>query len=141
MASHRTAFVYRQRIRITSLTSPLFSSIPGALLQLLRRYGFPAAKMKLPCKADRCNIDRTLGDYHIARKASFEAKAWEQIRSGFGGPPGCRCRWRGGAAAAAGAPVADALTHNAVVTHKITLGEEEIADVSLATSRDHGDTA
>ena len=56
MAPHRTAFVYRQRIRITSLTSPLFSSIPGALLQLLRRYGFPAAKMKLPCKADRCNI-------------------------------------------------------------------------------------
>ena len=39
----------------------------------------------------------------------------------------------GGASSATGAPVADALTHNAVITHEITLGEEEIADVSLAT--------
>jgi hypothetical protein len=39
----------------------------------------------------------------------------------------------GGASAATGAPVADALTHNAAMTHEITLGEEEIADVSLAT--------
>jgi hypothetical protein len=37
----------------------------------------------------------------------------------------------GGAAPAAGAPVADALTHNAVVTHEITLGEEEIAVASV----------
>jgi hypothetical protein len=39
----------------------------------------------------------------------------------------------GGASAATGALVADALTHNGVVSHEITLGEEEIADVSLAT--------
>jgi len=38
-----------------------------------------------------------------------------------------------GGASAAGAQVADALTHNAVVSHEITLGEEELADVSLAT--------
>ena len=38
-----------------------------------------------------------------------------------------------GAASAAGAQIADALTHKAVVNHEITLGEEEIADVSLAT--------
>ena len=38
-----------------------------------------------------------------------------------------------GGASAAGAQVADALTHKAVVSHEITLGEEEIADVSLAT--------
>jgi hypothetical protein len=38
-----------------------------------------------------------------------------------------------GAASAADAQVADALTHKAVVSHEITLGEEEIADVSLAT--------
>jgi hypothetical protein len=38
-----------------------------------------------------------------------------------------------GGASAGGAQVADALTHKAVVSHEITLGEEEIADVSLAT--------
>jgi hypothetical protein len=38
-----------------------------------------------------------------------------------------------GGASAAGAQVVDALTHKAVVSHEITLGEEEIADVSLAT--------
>ena len=38
-----------------------------------------------------------------------------------------------GGASAAGAQGADALTHKAVVSHEITLGEEEIADVSLAT--------
>jgi hypothetical protein len=37
-----------------------------------------------------------------------------------------------GAASAAGEQVADALTHNEVVSHEITLGEEEIAEVSLA---------
>jgi hypothetical protein len=39
----------------------------------------------------------------------------------------------GGVSAATGAPVADALTHNTIVSHEIMLGEEEIADVSLAT--------
>jgi hypothetical protein len=38
-----------------------------------------------------------------------------------------------GGASAGGAQVADALTHKAVVSYEITLGEEEIADVSLAT--------
>jgi len=38
-----------------------------------------------------------------------------------------------GASAATGGPAADMLTHNAVVPHEITLGEEEIAVVSLAT--------
>jgi hypothetical protein len=38
-----------------------------------------------------------------------------------------------GGASAAGAQVADALTHKAVVSHEITLGEEQITDVSLAT--------
>ena len=37
-----------------------------------------------------------------------------------------------GAASAAGAQVAEALTHKEVVSHEITLGEEEIAEVSLA---------
>ena len=38
-----------------------------------------------------------------------------------------------GGASAGGAQVADALTHKAVVSHEITLGEEEIAHVNLAT--------
>jgi hypothetical protein len=38
-----------------------------------------------------------------------------------------------GGASAAGAQVGDGPTHKAVVSHEITLGEEEIADVSLAT--------
>ena len=38
-----------------------------------------------------------------------------------------------GGASAAGAQVADGPTHKAAVSHEITLGEEEIADVSLAT--------
>ena len=38
-----------------------------------------------------------------------------------------------GASAATEAPVADVLTHNAGVSHEITLSEEEISDVSLAT--------
>ena len=38
-----------------------------------------------------------------------------------------------GGASAGGAQVADALTHKAVASHEITLGEEEIADVSLTT--------
>ena len=38
-----------------------------------------------------------------------------------------------GGASAGGVQVADALTHKALVSHEITLGEEEIADISLAT--------
>ena len=38
-----------------------------------------------------------------------------------------------GASAATEAPVADVLTHNAGASHEITLSEEEISDVSLAT--------
>ena len=38
-----------------------------------------------------------------------------------------------GGASAAGAQVADGSTHKAVVSDEITLGEEEIADVNLAT--------
>jgi hypothetical protein len=38
-----------------------------------------------------------------------------------------------GASAATEAPVADVLAHNAGVSHEITLSEEEISDVSLAT--------
>jgi hypothetical protein len=38
-----------------------------------------------------------------------------------------------GASAATEAPAADVLTHNAGVSHEITLSEEEISDVSLAT--------
>jgi len=38
-----------------------------------------------------------------------------------------------GASAATEAPVADVVTHNAGVSHEITLSEEEISDVSLAT--------
>jgi hypothetical protein len=38
-----------------------------------------------------------------------------------------------GAPAATGAPTADVPTQNTEVGHEITLGEEEIADVSLAT--------
>ena len=49
------------------------------------------------------------------------------------GAAGLSLSLAGGASAATGAPVADALTHNGVVSHEITLGEEEIADVSLAT--------
>jgi hypothetical protein len=74
---------------------------------------------------------RTPGDYHVARKARFEAKAWDQSRTGFRGRRVVMSL--AGGASAAGAQVADALTHKAVVSHEITLGEEEIADVSLAT--------
>ena len=49
------------------------------------------------------------------------------------GAAGLSLSLAGGASAAAGTPVADALTHNSIVTHEITLGDEEIADVSLAT--------
>ena len=49
------------------------------------------------------------------------------------GAAGLSLSLAGGGSAAAGAPVADALTHNSIVIHEITLGEEEIADVSLAT--------
>jgi hypothetical protein len=38
-----------------------------------------------------------------------------------------------GASAATAPPVADAPSYNSVVSHEVTLGEEEIADVSLAT--------
>ena len=38
-----------------------------------------------------------------------------------------------GGASAAGAQVADGSTHKAAVSDEITLGEEEIADVNLAT--------
>ena len=71
---------------------------------------------------------RTPGDYHVARKARFEAKAWDQSRTGFRGRRVVMSL--AGGASAAGAQVADALTHKAVVSHEITLGEEEIADVS-----------
>ena len=49
------------------------------------------------------------------------------------GAAGLSLSLAGGASAATGAPVTDAVTHNGVVSHEITPGQEEIADVSLAT--------
>ena len=49
------------------------------------------------------------------------------------GAAGLSLSLAGGVSAATAAPVADALTQNSVVSHEITLDEEEIADVNLAT--------
>jgi hypothetical protein len=49
------------------------------------------------------------------------------------GAAGLSLSLAGGVSAATAAPVADALTENSVVGHEITLDEEEIADVNLAT--------
>jgi hypothetical protein len=111
-----------------------------------------------------------LGDYHVARKARFEAKAQEQSRAGSGGcrvvgdagersipsnnsvreklgskrkrrskvvpvlgAAGLSLSLASGASAATGGPAADMLTRNTGVSHEITLREEEVSDVSLAT--------
>jgi hypothetical protein len=49
------------------------------------------------------------------------------------GAAGLSLSLAGGVSAATAAPVADALTQNSVASHEITLDEEEIADVNLAT--------
>ena len=49
------------------------------------------------------------------------------------GAAGLSLSLTGGVSGATAAPVADVLTQNSVVSHEITLGEEEIADVNLAT--------
>jgi hypothetical protein len=49
------------------------------------------------------------------------------------GAAGLSLSLAGGVSAATAAPVADALMQNSVVSHEITLDEEEIADVNLAT--------
>ena len=49
------------------------------------------------------------------------------------GAAGLSLSLAGGVSAATAAPVADALAQNSVVSHEITLDEEEIADVNLAT--------
>ena len=49
------------------------------------------------------------------------------------GAAGLSLSLAGGAAAATGTPAADMLTRNTGVSHEITLGEEEISNVSLAT--------
>ena len=49
------------------------------------------------------------------------------------GAAGLSLSLAGGVSAATAAPVADALTQNSVVSREITLDEEEIADVNLAT--------
>ena len=49
------------------------------------------------------------------------------------GAAGLSLSLAGGASAATGAPVTEAVTHNGVVSHEITPGQEEIADASLAT--------
>ena len=49
------------------------------------------------------------------------------------GAAGLSLSLAGGESAATAAPVADALTQNSVVSREITLDEEEIADVNLAT--------
>jgi hypothetical protein len=49
------------------------------------------------------------------------------------GAAGLSLSLAGGVSAATAAPVADVLTQNSVVSHEITLDEEEIADVNLAT--------
>ena len=72
-----------------------------------------------------------LGDYHVARKVRLKRKRGSKVVPVLGAA-GLSLSLAGGASAG-GAQVADALTHKAVVSHEITLGEEEIADVSLAT--------
>jgi hypothetical protein len=49
------------------------------------------------------------------------------------GTAGLTLALAGGISAATAAPVTDTSTRNAVTSHEITLGEEEISDVSLAT--------
>ena len=61
----------------------------------------------------------------------------ERKRRGKGrlvlGAAGLSLTLASGASATTEAPVADALAHNGGVSHEITLSEEEISDVSLAT--------
>ena len=80
---------------------------------------------------ERREDGRTLGDYHVARKSRFKRTRGSKVVPVLGAA-GLSLSLAGGASAA-GAQVADALTHKAVVSHEITLGEEQIADVSLAT--------
>jgi hypothetical protein len=49
------------------------------------------------------------------------------------GAAGLSLSLAGGVSAATGPQAADALTRNTIVSHEIMLGEEEIADISLAT--------
>ena len=78
----------------------------------------------------RCEDARTLGDYYVRRKAKSEPKA--QSRTGFGAA-GLSLSLAGGSSAATGGPAAEMLTRNTGVSHEITLREEQVSDVSLAT--------
>jgi len=75
---------------------------------------------------------------HVASMSMSRAKQGaERKRRGKAvpilGAAGLSLTLASGASAATEAPVADVLTHNAGVSHEITLSEEEISDVSLAT--------
>ena len=51
----------------------------------------------------------------------------------FWGPAGLSLSLASGASASTGGPAADMLTRNTGVSHEITLREEQVSDVSLAT--------
>ena len=75
---------------------------------------------------------------HVASMSMSRAKQGaERKRRGKAvpilGAAGLSLTLASGASAATEAPAADVLTHNAGVSHEITLSEEEISDVSLAT--------
>ena len=75
---------------------------------------------------------------HVASMSMSRAKQGaERKRRGKAvpvlGAAGLSLTLASGASAATEAPVADVVTHNAGVSHEITLSEEEISDVSLAT--------
>ncbi len=76
----------------------------------------------------RRKIARLGGVHYATCEASFEAKASDESRTGG------LLSLTGGASAATGGPAVDMPTMpNSAAGHEITLGEEEISDVSLAT--------
>jgi hypothetical protein len=83
------------------------------------------------------NIDATVGRLSWETFMSREKQASKRKRGSkvvpVLGAAGLSLSLAGGAFAATTAPVGNVLTRNSVVSHEITLGEEEIADVSLAT--------
>jgi hypothetical protein len=65
-------------------------------------------------------------------KQASKRKRRSKIRPVLGAA-GLSLSLAGGVSTATGAPAADAMTRNTIVSHQIMLGEEEITDISLAT--------
>ena len=91
---------------------------------------------KIICKKaliDWSNLPEGMGDFAMSRAKQASTQKYKRKALPVLGAAGLSLSLASGASAAFSGRAADMQTRNTGVSHEITLGEEEISDVSLAT--------